>query len=98
VTEPAEPERIETLLRRPGLRVERIISRGHRTKEGFWYDQDEDEWVMVVQGQALLRFEGEEEPRRLGPGDHADIPAHVRHRVEWTDPRGDTVWIAVFSS
>lgn len=91
-------ETTETLLRRPGLRVERIVSRGHRSPDGFWYDQDEDEWVMVVRGGALLRFEGEAEPRRLGPGDHVDIPARVRHRVEWTDPDADTVWIAVFSA
>ncbi|HMB69544.1 MAG TPA: cupin domain-containing protein [bacterium] len=92
------PEKIETLLRRPGVRVERITSHGHRTKEGFWYDQNEDEWVMVLAGAALLRFANEAEARRLGPGDHADIPAHARHRVEWTDPDSDTVWIAVFSS
>jgi cupin 2 domain-containing protein len=95
--EAGAPERTETLLLRPGLRVERITSRGHRSPDGFWYDQDEDEWVMVVRGAALLRFQGEERPRRLEAGDHADIPAHVRHRVEWTDPDADTVWIVVFS-
>lgn len=90
------PERVETLLRRPGVRVERIVSRGHRSPEGFWYDQDESEWVLVVEGAAVLRFEGRAEPLRMGAGDHVDIPAHVRHRVEWTDPDRDTVWIAVY--
>lgn len=91
-------ERTETLLRRPGLRVERIVSRGHRSPDGFWYDQDEGEWVTVTEGAALLRIEGRDDPLRLGPGDHVDLPAHVRHRVEWTDPERDTVWIAVFYS
>jgi cupin 2 domain-containing protein len=89
-------ERTETLLLGPGVRVERIVSRGHRSPDGFWYDQDEAEWVMVLQGAALLRLEGEEAPRRMGPGDHVDIPPHVRHRVEWTDPETETVWLAVF--
>lgn len=93
-----DAERTETLLRRPGLRVERIVSRGHRSPEGFWYDQDESEWVTVVSGEAVLRFEGREEPLRMAAGDHVDIPAHVRHRVEWTDPKRETVWIAVFYS
>jgi cupin 2 domain-containing protein len=90
-----EEERIDDLVSVPGLRIERIVSTGQASPPGFWYDQDWSEWVMVLSGSAGLRFEGEAEPRRLGPGDHVAIPAHVRHRVEWTDPAQPTVWLAV---
>jgi cupin 2 domain-containing protein len=86
----------ETLARGGRARVERIVSRGHASPPGFWYDQAETEWVMVVQGSARLRFETQEPPLELGPGDHVTIPPHARHRVEWTSPDEDTVWIAVF--
>ena len=89
------PEQSQALLTRPGLKVERIVSHGHVTPPGRWYDQDQDEWVMVVAGAATLKFEGDLTPCRLGPGDYLLIPAHCRHRVEWTDPTVPTVWLAL---
>jgi cupin 2 domain-containing protein len=86
----------EALVARPGLRIERITSFGQASPPGFWYDQDEAEWVLLLVGAARLRFEDEPEARRLGPGDRAEIAAHRRHRVEWTDPAQPTVWLAVF--
>jgi cupin 2 domain-containing protein len=88
-------EVVETLMSRPGLRVERIVSMGQASPPGFWYDEPQGEWVLLVCGAALLRFADEAEPRRLGPGDFLDIAAHRRHRVEWTDPDAPTVWLAV---
>jgi len=88
-------EKFETLLERNGVRMERIVSHGQATPDGEWYDQEGDEWVMVIAGRAGLLIEGESQPRVLGPGDHADLPAHCRHRVTWTDPDGPTVWLAV---
>jgi cupin 2 domain-containing protein len=82
------------LLETETLRLERIVSRGHSNPEGFWYDQDHDEWVLLLSGRAVLRFEEQPEPVHLERGDHLFIPAHCRHRVEWTDPRSDTVWLA----
>ena len=87
-------ELFQTLLQTPAFRVERIVSRGHASPEGFWYDQDADEWVVLLAGAARLRFEGGE-PVDLAPGDHVHIPARQRHRVEWTDPARPTVWLAV---
>ena len=78
-----------------GTRVERIVSRGHASPEGFWFDQEQDEFVLLVRGRAGLRFEGREEVV-LEAGGHVTIPAHTRHRVEWTDPDGDTVWVVVY--
>jgi cupin 2 domain-containing protein len=86
----------ETLASGPGVRIERIVSRGQASPEGFWYDQDEHEWVVVLSGRAGLRFEGDDDDVVLGPGDHVDIPAHRRHRVQWTSPDESTVWLAVF--
>ena len=88
-------EAIDILVESPGVRIERIVSRGHTTAPGSWYDQDRDEWVMVVKGQARIAFEGRPDPVELGPGEHLVIPAHVRHRVVHTDPDQDTVWLAV---
>jgi len=94
---PAEAEEAATaLLAGDGVRLERIVSYGHVSPEGFWYDQDEAEWVMVVSGGARLRIEGEAEDRALGPGDSVYLPAHCRHRVAWTDPDRPTVWLALF--
>jgi cupin 2 domain-containing protein len=87
-------ELVETLLGGTAFRVERIVSSGHVSSPGFWYDQERPEWVVVLRGRASLRFEGEE-PLMMGPGDFLNIPAHRRHRVEWTTPDEPTVWLAV---
>ena len=84
-----------TLAEHAGARVERIVSRGQASPPGFWYDQDWTEWVIVLAGAAAILIEGESAPRRLAPGDHLEIPAHVRHRVEWTDADEPTIWLAV---
>ncbi len=76
-------------------RIERIVSRGHASPPGFWYDQDWYEWVIVVKGKACLSFEATGETVILSPGSHAAIPAHCRHRVEWTADGEETIWIAV---
>jgi cupin 2 domain-containing protein len=86
----------ETLLAAPGLRIERIVSHGQASPPGFWYDQADAEWILLLAGAARLRFADEERDRVLVPGDHLDIAAHRRHRVSWTDPTQPTVWLAVF--
>lgn len=88
-------EYFETLAEADAVRIERIVSDGHATPPGEWYDQERDEWVLLVSGGATLRFEGCSEPLVLGPGDHVLIPAGSRHRVERTDSGKKTVWLAV---
>jgi len=88
-------ERLETLMARPGLRVERIVSTGQASPPGFWYDQPDAEWVLLVSGDALLRFEDETEARHLRPGDWLHIAPRRRHRVESTAAETPTVWLAV---
>ena len=75
-------ELIELLAQSAGARLEPIVSLGHATATSAWYDQDTNEWVVLLRGAALLRFEDEPQPRRLAPGDWLDILAHRRHRVE----------------
>jgi cupin 2 domain-containing protein len=91
-------EVIQVLLATGNFRLERIVSHGQATPPGEWYDQDAHEWVALLSGAAGLRFEDEAEPRELRPGDYLLIPAHRRHRVEWTDPGTPTVWLALHYS
>jgi cupin 2 domain-containing protein len=90
---PGAAEHFETLLARPGLRIERIISHGQASPPGFWYEQAEDEWVLVVAGRAALGFPDGSEVE-LGPGEWLSLPARCRHRVLRT--ASPTVWLAVF--
>ena len=88
-------EQFDTLLQTGGCRLERIISIGHTTPPGEWYDQDGDEWVALLQGEAELRFVEHDAARLLTPGDYVWIPAHCRHRVEWTSENPPAVWLAL---
>ncbi len=90
-------EVFETLIYSSQVRIERIISRGQATPAGQWYDQENHEWVMVVKGKACIIYK-DGERLEMGPGDYINIPAHVKHRVEWTDPNTETVWLAVHYS
>jgi cupin 2 domain-containing protein len=91
----APDEILENIIQTDQFKIERIISRGHATAEGEWYDQDKNEWVLVLKGNAGLLFEGSDENVTMKTGDYINIPAHQKHRVEWTDPEEETVWLAV---
>ncbi len=88
-------EQFAELLSRPHLRIERIVSTGHASPDGFWYDEPQAEWIVVLSGEAKLVFEDEAAARLLKRGDFLDIAPHRRHRVEWTHPQEPTVWLAV---
>lgn len=88
-------EYFEDIIRSSSVRIERIVSRGHTSPETGWYDQEENEWVMVIRGRAILEFENGAR-HDLAAGDYINIPAHARHKVAWTDPDELTVWLAVF--
>jgi len=93
----ALPEELaEVLAENQHVRMERIVSTGHASPAGFWYDQDDHEWVIVLKGEARLLFEGDDEPITMRSGDHVLIPAHRKHRVEWTTAKEPTIWLAVF--
>lgn len=88
-------ELVEILAENRHVRIERIVSTGHASPEGFWYDQEDAEWVVVLKGEAKLLFDGETEPITMHPGDHVLIPAHRKHRVQWTTLDEPIVWLAV---
>ncbi len=82
VPESFPEEFFETLIDSGKVRIERIVSDSSSSPAGFWYDQEEAEWVMVLGGSAQLRFEANDEVLVLKPGDWVDIPAHSKHRVD----------------
>ncbi|MFW6053130.1 MAG: cupin domain-containing protein [Desulfosalsimonas sp.] len=88
-------EAVDEIISAPAVRIERIVSKGHRSPDSGWYDQDENEWVMVLKGAGALTFE-DGSTVHLSAGDHINIPANCRHRVSWTDPGQLTIWLAVF--
>lgn len=92
---PTAEEEISELLVQPGLRIERIVSTGQASPPGFWFDQPTHEWVTVLSGEARLRFADEDAARILRAGDFLPIPAHRKHRVEWTHPEMPTIWLAI---
>lgn len=91
----SDRETMESILACEGVRVERIVSTGQCTPEGTWYEQDEHEWVVLLQGAARLAY-ADGQIVTLGPGDSLLLPAGCKHRVEWTEPDAPTVWLAVF--
>ena len=93
-----DEEWTDELLRSDAMRIERIVSRGHRSPDDFWYEQSENEWVLVIAGRARLLFEGESSETELEVGDCLTIPARARHKVTWTSPEQDTIWVAIFYS
>jgi cupin 2 domain-containing protein len=90
-------ERIDRLVD-GAVRIERIVSTGQSSPPGFWYDQPDDEFVVLLAGAARLRFEADDLGLDLAPGDWVEIPARTRHRVEWTQADPPTVWLAVHHS
>jgi cupin 2 domain-containing protein len=87
-------EIFETLLDSNDVRIEKIISKGHSSPDSGWYDQDKNEWVVVLKGEALLTF-SDGAKANLKAGDYINIMAHHQHKVVWTDPDTETVWLAV---
>ncbi len=88
-------EIIEIILQSGKCRIERIFSYGLKSPDNFWYDQDENEWVILLKGKAKIRFD-DDVILELDEGDYVNIPAHRKHRVEWTTPDEETIWLAVF--
>lgn len=89
-----ERELFKEILNYKNIRIERIVSQGHTSPENGWYDQKENEWVMVLEGSGKILFDTGVEVN-LKKGDYLNIPAHTRHKVIWTDPNGMTIWLAI---
>ncbi len=87
-------EFLEQLAGSDGVRIERIVSRGHSSPARGWYDQEQHEWVLLLRGSAVISYPGKPD-LALGPGDYVSIAPHEKHRVAWTTPDEDTIWLAV---
>ncbi len=88
-------EQFTELLARPALKIERIVSTGQASPADFWYNQPGGEWVLLIQGEAKLRLADEPTARHLKAGDFLEIPAHQKHRVDWTPANQITIWLAI---
>jgi cupin 2 domain-containing protein len=89
-------ELVDVLAESSNVRIERIVSDGHTSPESFWYDQEQNEWVLLISGSATLEFE--DHKLEMKSGDHILIPAHQRHRITSTSSTEKTIWLAVFYS
>jgi cupin 2 domain-containing protein len=87
-------ELVQTIVASGNIRIERIVSKGHQSPSDFWYDQDQNEWVLLAKGEARLQFQNQ--TLHLTAGDYVNITAHQKHRVAWTTPDEETVWLAIF--
>ncbi|MCK4706539.1 MAG: cupin domain-containing protein [Gammaproteobacteria bacterium] len=87
-------EVFEQLTGSEDVRIERIISKGHTSPDSGWHDQNKNEWVIILQGSAILSFENESSIK-MQTGDFINIAAHKKHKVEWTEPDTETIWLAV---
>ena len=88
-------EIIDDLVAGENVKIERIISKGQSSPDSGWYDQAENEWVLVIKGAAILEF-ADGSKQTMKAGDHISIAAHEKHRVQWTEPDTETIWLAVF--
>lgn len=94
----SKEEIFSDLLKNKNVRIERIVSTGQTSPKDFWYDQDENEFVLLLEGEAILEFKEEDKVKevKLNKNDYIDIKAHVKHRVKYTDTNNPTIWLAVF--
>lgn len=88
-------ELLTEIHRAKGVVIERIVSYGQSSPEGFWYDQNKNEWIILLEGKAGILLENDVQIKEMNPGDYMNIPAHVKHRVVWTDKIHRTIWLAV---
>ena len=90
----SEKELFESLIKHDAVMIERIISQGQKSPASGWHDQEKNEWVLVLKGKAVLSFE-DQSSIQLNEGDFINIPSHKKHKVAWTDPDNETIWLAV---
>ena len=89
-----DEEVFQIIVQSKNVKIERIISKGHTSPESGWYDQERNEWVIVLKGEAIISFENGKEIN-LKVGSHINIQAHKKHKVRWTNPKTETIWLAI---
>lgn len=89
-----QSEVVENIVQSGDIRIERIVSKGHSTPQSQWYDQAQNEWVMILKGEAIISLEDNTE-HHMVPGSYLSLPAHTKHKVSWTTPETETIWLAI---
>jgi cupin 2 domain-containing protein len=87
-------ELFEDIVKTDQLKIERIVSYGHTSPKTGWYESGVNEWVIVLKGEAILSFEKSEDVK-LNAGDYINIAAFLKHKVSWTLPNSETIWLAI---
>ena len=95
IPESIPTEQFQSLLESGAIKIERILSKGHSTPPNQWYDQEQDEWVLVLRGAGIIAYE-DGSTIHLKVGDYLHIPARCKHRVKWTEPNQETIWLVIF--
>jgi len=91
-----DAESVDLITQNEKIKIQRIVSKGHTSPATGWYDQDNEEWVLLIKGAAIIEFDSEADTEvNLGEGAYINIPAHKKHRVRWTDPETETIWLTV---
>lgn len=92
--EVSQLEKFEQIVSGKNIQIERIVSTGQTTPSGQWYDQELDEWVILLQGESELSYT-DYTRIKIKAGDYLLIPAHTKHRVEYTSIEPACIWLAV---
>jgi len=87
-------ELVQVLQQSDNIKIQRIVSKGQVSPETGWYDQQQNEWVIVIKGEAVIAFEQTEVAMQAGS--YINIPAHTKHKVSWTHPDIETIWLVVY--
>ena len=93
IPESLDSEVFELIVKNENIKIERIISKGHKSPKTGWYDQTHNEWVVVIKGQAIITFEDRQ--LSMSSGSYINIPAHTKHKVSCTDPEAETIWLVI---
>ena len=96
---PLQDEHFINLLKSDNIKIQRIVSTGQKSDDNFWYDQDENEWVIVLEGKAILSVEEKNckiVKHILNKGDYINLASHTKHRIDYTDKKNKTIWLAIF--
>lgn len=88
-------EVFNSIIDKDGIKIERIISKGHTTEKDKWYNQEKNEWLIMLKGKAELLFKNNNQIIKMKKGDYLNISAHTEHRVTKTSKKEETIWLTI---
>jgi cupin 2 domain-containing protein len=87
-------ELFEVIATLDDARIERIITQKPYSSPGQWYNQEQDEWVVLLRGNATIEIR-DQGLIELRSGDYIMLPAHCQHRITRTSADPACIWLAV---